>query len=528
MRPNSSGRFARNARFWVPVAAFFSVIGLALVACLAPPLESPKPVQGRVRTLNIPQNLKNKVDILFMLDNSNSMDSMQSELRNRFGQFFKPFQDLADKGTYADLHIGLVTSDYGAGATGAPGCTPSGLSGGGDQGKLIGIGKKAMASCQKPKGSNFIEYQFNAMGPVSNLPLNQNLLETFTCMASIGAQGCGFEHQLESVYAALHNNIIENQGFLRDEAILVVVFLTNEDDASAPPDTDVFDKNQVAKYGYEDSYSRQTRFAIMCGNPAVFPPYNDSNGALADCQAAPNPDGISGPGKQYDIQRYKDFFSLPRVQGGVKDSPLDVVLVGIDAPETPVQVILSNPGTPAGQPYIPCGALNESSNPPCVPVLQHSCVNPQNMNFFGDPSVRLNAVIRSVKQFAITSICENDYTPALTEAAALIVSTLGFGCIRDAFPRDMNNNLVTECNVKDVTLNPDGTESRTPVAKCDDSKSNVPCWVIEQKTECAPPVSPDGVGFTIYRGETNGVPNQAPPHTSALVECATTAMKTGN
>src|SRR6185503_8489077 len=92
------------------------------------------------------------------------------------------------------------------------------------------------------------------------------------------------------------------------------------------------------------SYSRQTRFGVMCGNPAVFPPYGSSNGPLSDCQSAPNPDG-SGPGKLYDVQRYKDFFALPRVQGGVKDSPLDVVLVGIDAFDTPVEVALIDAAT---------------------------------------------------------------------------------------------------------------------------------------------------------------------------------------
>src|SRR5205085_11472488 len=106
---------------------------------------------------------------------------------------------------------------------------------------------------------------------------------TFTCMASVGAGGCGFEHQLEAVYAALHNNLPENAGFLRDDAVLVVVFLTNEDDASAPPDTDVFDKNLVALYGPEDSYHRQTRFAVMCGDPPASPPDGDSGGPLAGC-----------------------------------------------------------------------------------------------------------------------------------------------------------------------------------------------------------------------------------------------------
>src|SRR5204863_1090260 len=189
----------------------------------------------------IPQNLKNKVDILFLIDNSNSMDAMQLELQNRFPQFFQPFIDVASKpmnATLADLHIGVITSDYGAGATGAPGCAPSP---GGQQGRLQARGAKAATNCKTPVGANFIQYVFDQGGNAgpNNLPLGQNLVETFTCMASVGASGCGFEHTLEAVYAALHNNLPENVGFLRDEARLVVVFLTNEDDGSAPPDSDI-------------------------------------------------------------------------------------------------------------------------------------------------------------------------------------------------------------------------------------------------------------------------------------------------
>ena len=124
MRVTLNTRRLGGLRGWAPLIALFGVIGLALLACVSPPLENPQDVQGRVRTLYVPQNLKNKVDILFMVDNSNSMDAMQEELKTRFPQFFKPFQDLADKGTYADLNIGVVTSDYGAGSTGAPGCSP--------------------------------------------------------------------------------------------------------------------------------------------------------------------------------------------------------------------------------------------------------------------------------------------------------------------------------------------------------------------------------------------------------------------
>src|SRR5262249_13119377 len=155
------------------------------------------------------------------------------------------------KPVYADLHIGVVTSDYGAGATGAPGCTSSP---GGDFGRLQARGKSAAQGCLKPLpdlntgGLNFVHYDFNPKAdpaPSNNPPPDQDLVHTFVCMASVGATGCGFEHQLESVYAALHNNLPENAGFLRPDALLAVLFVTDEDDSSAPPDTDMFDKNKT-------------------------------------------------------------------------------------------------------------------------------------------------------------------------------------------------------------------------------------------------------------------------------------------
>src|SRR5262249_24934971 len=151
------------------------------------------------------------------VDNSGSMDKMQEELRNRFDQFFQPFQKLAaDHGTFADLHIGVVTSDFGAGRNSGS-CDPAG---GGQRGHLQALGVAAPPSCRRPLRSNFIEYRFGPGGAAesSNLPDGQNLVQTFTCMASVGSKGCGFEHSLESVYTALHDGIAENQGFLREDA----------------------------------------------------------------------------------------------------------------------------------------------------------------------------------------------------------------------------------------------------------------------------------------------------------------------
>lgn len=54
-------------------------------------------------------------------------------------------------------------------------------------------------------------------------------------MATIGTGGCGWERQLEAVERALTVHALpggENDGFLRDEALLAVVLMTDEDDCA--------------------------------------------------------------------------------------------------------------------------------------------------------------------------------------------------------------------------------------------------------------------------------------------------------
>jgi len=485
-----------------------AAFALALASCVAPPLFSPPQQNQCEPSIEFNQSLRNKVDVLFMVDNSASMAPMSDELKARFQEFLKVFSQLAQDGTYADLHIGVVTSDYGAGATGAPGCNPSP---GGQLGKLQAVGQFAGANCKAPMGANFIAYKFTADGSdPNNLPTGQDLAATFTCMASVGDHGCGFEHQLESVYAALHNDLPENAGFLRDDAYLAVVFVTNEDDASAPPDTDVFDKAKTAQYGYEDSYSRQTRFAIYCcpqgmmacdESQKTFPPYGASGGPLAGCESAPVP-----PGKQYDVSRYVDFFTLSAAKGGIKQDARDVILVAIDGPADPFNVILGNP---ADFDQAQCGQLNEDSNPPCVPVLQHSCQNPQDPVFFADPSVRLNYVVKQAKQSFISSICDSDFTGALQGVGELIKSKLVKGCL----PFNLSDH--PDCVVEDVIGNQDGTTTVNVIPACDSPPTAYPCWTIDPSTDCSQ-ISPQGVALNINR---NG--QTAPAHTVAKVACGT-------
>ena len=78
-----------------------------------------------------------------------------------------------------------------------------------------------------------------------------DLSTVFSCLASLGNEGCGFEHQLQSLRAALaasdptSNIAVSNRGFLRKDAFLGIVILSDEDDCSGEPDATLY-KDPVA------------------------------------------------------------------------------------------------------------------------------------------------------------------------------------------------------------------------------------------------------------------------------------------
>jgi hypothetical protein len=487
-----------------------SATALGLSACLSPPVEAPRTLVTQETDVRVEQNIKNKVDILFMVDNSPSMTPKQNELKNRFPSLIKKLDDFATKGNPAWYHIGVVTSDLGSGqftlGSGAQ-CHP-----GGDGGKLQAKGAAADVSCGKLGNNlNFIDY--NQLNNTNNLPAGQDLPKTFTCMASVGAMGCGFEHQLESVYRALHDPIAENQGFLRADAILAVVFVTDEDDCSADPNTDLFDPSKTATYGINHSY-RCTRFGLTCNGG--MPPDADSGGPLSMCVSASPAAG----GKLIDIQKYINYFTLPSAAGGVKLDPNDVILATISAPPDPVASKLTTP----------CA---DASAPSCV-ILSHSCSAPQpvdamgNPLFFGDPAVRISTVINSAKSGhkQETSICDTDYTTAIEGIGDIIVSQIGKGCV-DSYIVDRADGTGPDCVVEDVTTNMDGSTTIKSVPSCTANNNMTPCWKVEQKPDCpvitnpADPSKSEQIGITVDRGG-----QMAPPGTTARVSCSTIAHAT--
>ena len=93
---------------------------------------------------------------------------------------------------------------------------------------------------------------------------------------ALGESGCGFKHQFAAILRALgadgHPAPAENQGFLRPEAALAIVMLTNEDDCSASPGVPLFDTgsnlNMASQLG-PPTHFRCNEFGHLCPRAAA-------------------------------------------------------------------------------------------------------------------------------------------------------------------------------------------------------------------------------------------------------------------
>jgi hypothetical protein len=203
---------------------------LALWACNSHPLEAPIPLPEQQNDQYYEVNPIRDIDILFMVDNSPSMEQEQANLGRNFPAFIDELSKIP--GGLPNVHIGVVSSDLGAGPSPLMGGCPTV---GGDRGIL-----QAKAGCGLNPNELFIKSEPNGTAnPTVNF--QGGLSKVFSCMATLGTTGCGYEHQLQSTRVALYETVTpQNKGFLRENAYLALVLITDEDDCSADINTDLF------------------------------------------------------------------------------------------------------------------------------------------------------------------------------------------------------------------------------------------------------------------------------------------------
>jgi len=479
------------------------------------------------------------LDLLFVIDNSNSMETEQQRLGAQLDVLMQALAGLPDG--FPNAHIGVVSTDLGSGPY-TTACDPVG----GDQGRLQDGPR--IAGCTPP-GDAYIDIT-NANGVLSGNIANvdtptanglgcQGLVDlsnnpipadgdtaidvcdiqaAFRCIAALGTGGCGFEQPLEAARRALTCTEADctNPGFQRADSLLAVVFLGDEDDCSAR-DGEIFDPSSSA-LGPPTSY-RCFEFGVTCDEPI------DRSGAqtLTGCRSKTVED-VADPDDLllFPIQEYYDFFSTLRPDG-------DVVVAGITGPYAPGDEI----GT----------ALSAGLTPDLVPA----CTLNGETAF---PGVRLNEFIRRFgnngvvieDQNAGLGICTDEFSPALAGLGDGVARGAVSGCfdvplIHDSGdgPEVVTNPEDASCTVVEVVgagtpdevlFERERCRFNEALLECADTPpglsvdSPVSCWYVCDGS------APEAGGcdyrwrLRFCRDSSCDPTTQAPPGTEAYVQCA--------
>jgi hypothetical protein len=468
------------------VAAYMSaVLGVALLAgCPDRTISKVDPQQQGAVKKAIPVSAD--IDILFVIDNSASTSDKQTVFAANFPQFVAAL-DMFPTGR-PNLHIGVVTSTVDVGVQGfGPGCPSPAPN---DNGLLQNTPR--ITGCSPPTGRFISDIKNGTGGRTTNY--SGTLDAAFSCIAQVGATGCGFEAQLEAMKRALDSSRPENAGFIRNGAYLAVIFLTDEDDCSVK-DTSIFSLGSGAT-GPGD-FRCQPLYAYKCDSGAI---------------------SASGPGTYTGC--------TPRTDSYLQDPAFYFqFLTSVKPPE---QIVVA---AVIGDPKLDMnGKANIGTGPITTPfnqtlALLPSCNAVINGNAtIGRPGIRLASFLANFgsNRGKTYSICQSDYTPALKDIGNTLFNAISPCLEGDVDTRDIDPATGTQldCTVTDVQNAGTSSQTSTLLPACKmsgpttvDPSSTVPCWFADQSVANCP--------TTTTHYEINFKRNSPPATgTTTEVECA--------
>src|SRR3569623_844094 len=390
---------------------------------------------------------------------------------------------------------------------------------GDDQGKFQqGPGGPNSGACPKLHAGE--KYLKTGDGTPDNPPnFDGDIGSLFQCMALLGQSGCGVERQFKSSLTALEkarqplDKDPDNGGFLRDEALLAVVMVTNEDDCSVENDSlllppSVNSAKDVSGLGAFWSY-RCNEFGHVCDGAApphgydlnsmsfdlpagtLASPYSTATGGvlLHHCVSAedtgPKTESLLIPAGDHEGQPdptkghlWPTVDQFTQYVKSLKQSEDDILIAAITGP---VEAM--------GAEYrvVP----HENANGEMDPYISPSCViasptggEPES----GDPAVR---IAQWVSNFAgngvMFPISADSFGPAMTVIADKLNQKLGASCLGTNLATKQDGTHI--CAVSENITNADTKETMSrQLDECSSSLDNAPCYrLIPGAPDCPRP-----------------------------------------
>jgi hypothetical protein len=329
---------------------------------------------------------------------------------------------------------------------------------------LSGTPPEICAAVTPPEGTLYLNF------PESGFT-EADLISDVTCV--IGQDdGCGFEQQLESILASDRNTA--NGGFNRDDALLAVILITDEDDCSTT-DPRVFDVEPRASNPFQGPFTSidELQFNLRCWE------HRDALRAIegyVDGVAALKPD----PSQVVfaAITGIPEDSALDRENFNSDEDRYAAILAADDMMEVP------DPATAdtRGQQLRPaCDATDGSG--PAAPGRRIV----ETMEGLASGNTGVGTVVES--------ICAADYAPAVNAIVDRIAAALRQLCLPR--PLNRNSNDMVGCEVREVQ--PEGGtcatagRGREEVAVCTEDGREV-CRVTQLPSDPVAGV-PEGLGW---------------------------------
>jgi hypothetical protein len=378
------------------------------------------------------------IDLLFVVDNSGSTRDKQAQIAAHAKEALFDVLDAA-VGAPPDLHVGVITTDMGTEVQiGDALCYDS------DDGRLVTGDPRPdyPEACPGISGNFIIDIDDGAGGRTTNY--TGTLEEAFGCAVQVGDQGCGFEQPLGALAAALENPA--NAGFLRPDALLVTVFITDEDDCTST--SSEFFGPESMELGPIDSY-RCFHFAMTCVEPL------DEVGVKTDCHP------MDDPWIMHRVPPYRDL--LVAAKGG---DPAKVIVATITGEPGPIEIGY----------YLPSGAVDDRLR--VMPTCQG--IDPSGETFSAIPALRLDLFRDLFPGMSWRdSLCEPT-EDALARTANMVGDVAGRraclrGELRDGDAETAGTQPVCRAFLATAALTP--AETRREVPRCEADGTS--CFEIE-------------------------------------------------
>jgi hypothetical protein len=347
-----------------------------------------------------------KLDVVFVIADGPSMAGWQSVLASQLPELISA-TPCPHRGAPPSLHVGVISPDLGLGvAAGAiAGCSPTG------DGAMFRYQPEGMCtdSTLDPSATFIFSTSGQQNFSAPDDAAESGVTKVFDCIAQLGDGGCAFGQPLAALDRALGADGASppaaNQGFLRPDAYLAIVIISNQDDCSAAPGSTVF-STDTSTFGPLVPY-RCNHTGHRCldpsGNrvaPPIVPPdtVTDVDGVptlqLTQCQ----PDDLDG-----------SLTPVSKIVADIKslkpDPDHQILAMGIIGPPTP---------------YAVQWVMDSSGGGTLVPRVAPSCGTEaiDGSGTFAEPSVRLTQFINAFPNSTTTSICDSDFKAALLSLCA--------------------------------------------------------------------------------------------------------------